>query len=74
MTRQHAWQLRKRAEGGCSVCGTPTDGAFRCPEHAKAHNLRCKRGRSAPPPTPLTAAQWKANLKKHHATLLHRNP
>ena len=38
MTRQQAWQERKRCEGKCRVCGKPSGGAARCRVHADAWN------------------------------------
>jgi len=43
MTRQRRWQLRKIAEGKCSICGCkPLDTGDRCEECADVDKVRSK--------------------------------
>ena len=48
LTRQRAWQLRKKAEGRCTTCGAIRDAAFKdyCAKCQKKH-LKRKRARAA---------------------------
>ena len=39
VSRQRKWQLRKRAEGQCEVCGVPAEGKL-CDTHAVKRALR----------------------------------
>lgn len=47
LTRQRAWQIRKKAEGRCTTCGAIRDGksADYC-EKCKGRHLRLKRKRA----------------------------
>lgn len=47
LSRQRRWQLRKRAEGRCTICGRPRDGGTRqhCRIHAEMHNGYNRDGR-----------------------------
>jgi hypothetical protein len=52
MTRQRRWQLKKRAEGKCIVCGVDSNGKILCRKHAiqvyrsKAKQKRIQRLRA----------------------------
>jgi hypothetical protein len=50
VSRQRKWQLKKQAEGKCTICGKEAwkPGAYFCP-----HHLECQRSRSGSKPWKL---------------------
>jgi len=40
ISRQRAWQMRKRAAGLCIICGKPRVSATHCEAHRVAYNRR----------------------------------
>jgi hypothetical protein len=60
ISRQRKWQLRKKAEGKCELCGEPSAGGVHCEKHKKMNRIyyrskyRLKKG------IPLDAPMIKA--------------
>jgi hypothetical protein len=55
VSRQRKWQLRKRAEGRCAVCGVPAEGKL-CVTHAVKMALRQLKQRG--PTTAQGRGKW----------------
>jgi len=77
LSRQRLWQLRKIAEGKCSICGEPREpdkggSAQHCPRHhiadlVASRTLRAKRKGKAVPVEPKHSLEQLVELRNRRA-------
>jgi len=62
ISRQRAWQMRKRAAGQCVLCGKPRVNATHCETHRNDYNRRqnARNQLRALLPLPLDSSQGSA--------------
>jgi hypothetical protein len=49
VSRQYKWQLKKRAQGLCVICGQPTFTKWHCREHAISQRERRRTAQNSKP-------------------------